>query len=211
MFGSDSSTTTRPSPSLPRRKPTLRRVCVPSFAAGSANRDVLSDWATASALVGIARLMYRSRPDSRVLKVDSLLRLSTSLVRSPTSTMLKLRRCASFKFWDERPSAFPVAGKSKAMRAGEATLKLAGTVASSDLVVTLTSTSPPCCDTRMDSMLFGCACATASAGIEATASAHSRPASLRTKFIFLPPAPATGAYWYVRPIRRPRPERFPSR
>ena len=67
-------------------------------------------------------------------------------------------------------SAFVVLGKSKAMRAGCATVKLPGAAARGCFVVTRTMTRPPCAATFSASRLFVCACATAaSAQIAAAA------------------------------------------
>jgi hypothetical protein len=53
-----------------------------------------------------------------------------------------------------RPSALLVAAKSKTMRAGLATVKLAGALFSGSLVVIRTTILPPCWATSKASMLF---------------------------------------------------------
>jgi len=60
-------------------------------------------------------------------------------------------------------------GKSKAMRGGCATVKLAGGATSGCFVVTRRMTRPPCAATFSASRLFVCACATAASAQTAAA------------------------------------------
>ena len=82
-------------------------------------------------------------------------------VRSPACTMFMLTSSPSPMFWLLRPRPFTVLGKSNAMRAGLATVKLPGCDLSASFSVSLTMTLPLCWDTLKASTLFGGVCANA--------------------------------------------------
>jgi len=78
-------------------------------------------------------------------------------VRSPACTTFIERNTASPTSWLLRPNPLVVSGKSNAIRAGLAIVKLPGAAAGGFFRVTRTSTWPPVWVTSKFSILFCCA------------------------------------------------------
>ncbi len=220
VFGSDRSTSTRPSPSAPRRKSSERSVRGPPAAAAGA--------AGAVGLASAARKVVASTRPPRAtwttlpLTVTEWLtdrrRFSTSRVRSCACTMLTERRSPWLNSTALRPTLFSVPARSIAIRAGLATEKLGGASFSGDFSWIVSSTPAAVCVASTRSILLAaaaaCACAVAGprAGTEATATHAAARRTLTAFLIACPlfaPLPAARAWPGAQPTRRPRPERFP--
>ncbi len=141
VFGSDKSTTTRPSFSAPRRKSIPRKERPPVKAEGPAVTGAAPDGdacaAVAGAVPGAARKVLVSAappsatstrlPSTDTVCVIARFRFTTTRERPPDCTTLTERTSPWFSSTMFLPSPFTVAGISSATRAGFATEKLAGT------------------------------------------------------------------------------------
>ena len=181
---SDRSTTMRPSPARPRRKSMSRIACFES-ALPSAK------WATPPLAEGgsAASVMIRLLPSTTASCATERRRLSTRRVLSAPCTRFMLRSSPSPISCELRPRLFVVPAKSKAIRAGLATVKLGGMPLSGCLVCTRTVILPPCWVTLNVSMLFACARAAPvpDSHRAAAKSAHRARAEKFRLFIVVPP------------------------
>ena len=201
---SESSTTIRPSPPRPRRKLTSFSVCWRSNLP-SAKRA--APVAACCAPPVAAKVIKRLLPSILASYGTMFRRLSTRRVRSPACTTFIERNTPSPISWLLRPKPLVVSGKSNAIRAGLAIVKLPGGASIGFFRVRRISTWPPLCVTSKFSMLFCCA--------EATDTSRSNPdgqiaarIKLRTRtwfIISLLRLPATARCSDVRSSRPPHP------
>ena len=227
--GSVRSTTTRPSPSAPRRKSIPRRLRGPAAAdaeaAGAAAGVAAGRKLAASALDPSATVI--TLPSTLTAWVTARLRLSTTRERPCACTTLTERRSPCCNSTRLRPRLLLVCARSIAIRAGFATEKLGGTAAAASLSWILTTVPAPVWIASIRSMLFtastGAAALCAATGAGDQAAKPAAPAStaaatnLYAAFLIAcssaansPPVPATQGARGVPPSRRRRPARFPS-
>ena len=159
---SDSSTTTRPSPLLPRRKSTSRNACVTSPGRGSAKRCTEAAWSAGTAPVS-ASVTRTSRPSTVVSNVCGVLRLNTTRVRFPACTKFRLRSVGLSTGRWLLGSALDVSGKSSAIRGGFAMANPAGGFAGGAFSVNFTTVRPDAprvtetCSIALDACAKACA------------------------------------------------------
>ena len=190
------STTTRPSPARPRRKSMSRTVC---FASARPSAKCATGPAAEAAVVAAGSSVTSSVLPSSFASCATLrARFSTRRVRSAPCTTFMLRNSPWPISCELRPSPFAVAAKSKAIRAGLAIAKFGGTLFSGSLVVTRTTTAPPCCATSNPTMLFACAEATPMPARQMTSACN---AVTRPLNMFISSPPAIAARWCVPPSR----------
>ena len=186
---SDRSTTMRPSPARPRRKSMSRIACRVS-ALPSAKCATPAPATGASA----ASVMIRVLPSTTASCATERRRLSTRRVLSEPCTTFMLRSSPSPISCELRPRLLVVAGKSNAIRAGLATVKLGGIPLSGALVWTRTVILPPCWVTLNASMLFAWArAAPVPASHKAAAKSAHRARAERVRMIIVVPPPVAAS------------------
>ena len=205
VLESERSTTMRPSPPRPRRK-SMSRIAWRESPRPSAK------WATFALAVGASEVSVTTRalPSTTASCATDRRRLSTMRVLSDPCTMFMLRSSPSPMSCELRPRLLTAPGKSKAMRAGLATVKFGGMPVSGCFICTRTVTLPPICVTLNDSMLFACArAAPVPASQRPTANSPvRRRAAIVCLIIGL--SPPVAASWRVRPSLHRRPARVLS-
>ena len=201
---SDSSTTMRPSPFVPRRKSTSRSACWTSPGWVSAKRCTVCALASSPPLWSNS-VTWTTLPSTWVSKVCGLSRFSTTRVRLPTWTTLTLRSAGSAISWLVRPRPLAVSRKSSATRAGFATANPAGGLAGGAFSVKRTTVRPDApLETLSESIeLVVCAPVGPAAASASATSSHAAAPMARARVAAL--SIQTNALIFFAPVSSSRP------